>query len=72
MSNEGTERSHERHAAPVIVITLSLAVSLVIAAVTVSIGIARAEACLARSPVRAQGNPPLTLQSGLSLVFSLL
>ena len=49
MTPELIERSRQRHAfvgLPVIVITLSLAVSLLIAATAVSIGIARADALM--------------------------
>jgi len=49
MTQELLERSRERHALaglPVIIITLSLVVSLMIAATAVSIGIARADSLM--------------------------
>lgn len=56
MTQELIERSRQRHAfagLPVILITLSLAVSLVVAATAVSIGIARADALM---PAAGGGN----------------
>ena len=64
MTRELIERSRQRHAfegLPVIVTTLSLVVSLVVAATAVSIGIARADALV-----------PMTGGSGGKLALAVL
>jgi hypothetical protein len=70
MTRELLERSRQRHAfagLPVIVITLSLVVSLVVAATAVSIGIARADTLV---PVAGGSSGKLALAVFVGLVIA--
>jgi len=70
MTQELIERSRQRHAfvgLPVILITLSLAVSLMIAATAVSIGIARADTLI---PAAGGGSGRLMVALFVGLVIA--
>jgi hypothetical protein len=70
MTRELIERSRQRHACaglPVVIATLSLVVSLVIAATAVSIGIARADALV---PMTGGGGSMLALAVFVGLVIA--